>query len=78
MGLFHIFFSFLLVQGKCCGISDYNDFKNAQMFQKNKTTDQVIPVSCCKLSGSPLEFIPVDASCTRSPNDSNSYFTNVH
>lgn len=65
------------MQGGCCGISNFTDFRNAKMFNENKTQGQSIPVSCCKLNGDPLNFDPIDSSCIRNPSDGNSYWRQV-
>lgn len=67
---------FIQAEGKCCGISNFTDFRNARLFKENSTRDTQVPVSCCKLVGDPLNFSPEDASCTRSPTEGNSYLFN--
>jgi len=67
--------SWNLLQGKlkCCGVRDYGDFEEARQWRGNKSSSQLIPVSCCKLSGDFIDFQPEYKDCTNWPNPTNSY-----
>jgi len=67
--------SWNLLQGKlhCCGVQDYTDFEGASQWRANKSSSQLIPVSCCKLTGNFINFQPENKDCTNWPNPSNSY-----
>jgi len=67
--------SWNLLQGKlkCCGVTGYDDFEKAVLWQNNKTRNQIIPLSCCKLSEPFINFQPLVADCVTKPNPTNSY-----
>ncbi|CAG7724927.1 unnamed protein product [Allacma fusca] len=71
---FTLTLDFTMAQSRCCGISNSTDFVKAEMFQRNKTAGQMIPVACCKLGDHPLELKPEDPTCTINPTIKNSYF----
>jgi hypothetical protein len=72
---FTLTMDFTMAQSRCCGISNSTDFIKAEMFQKNKTAGQIIPLACCKLGEHPLELKPEDPNCIVNPNAKNSYYT---
>lgn len=67
--------SWNLLQGKlqCCGVSSFEDFKGASQWRANKSSSQLIPVSCCKLVGDFINFQPESKDCINWPNPSNSH-----
>lgn len=59
-------------QLSCCGVNNFTDF-NGTPWMKNKTSNHLLPASCCKLSGKLIDFQPADPTCQSSPTDDNSY-----
>lgn len=58
----------------CCGVDNYEDYQKNEAWQRG---EKLIPESCCVLDGDPLKLKPLAPTCTRSPNDVNSYYKKV-
>lgn len=56
---------------QCCGVDNYRDFEESAKWSAG---DKKIPESCCVLRGDPLQFTPLDQSCTTNPSEANSYY----
>lgn len=66
--------SWNLLQGQlsCCGVNNFTDFSGTP-WMKNRTSNHLLPASCCKLVGNLIDFKPEDPTCQTSPTDSNSF-----
>ena len=69
------------LQLKCCGVNNYEDFKEAEEFKKYKP-NQVVPEACCFLKNYTQTdgvnlFTPKHDACINNPTSSNSYFNKV-
>lgn len=59
---------------QCCGVDSYRDFEESEKWAAG---DKKIPESCCVLRGDPMQFVPLDQSCTTNPSEANSYYMKV-
>lgn len=62
---------------QCCGVDNYHDFQTAKLFVNAASIEgfgRKIPEACCVLTGDKALITPQDASCTKNPTDTNSYW----
>lgn len=69
---------FMMAELKCCGVNNYEDFKEAEEFKKYKP-EQEVPEACCFLKNYTQTdgvnlFTPKHDNCIYNPTSSNSYF----
>jgi hypothetical protein len=65
-----IFWDYIMINMKCCGVHGHEDFKN---FLKFDAKVKPIPETCCILDRSAPTVQPKDKQCTHQPTEGNSY-----
>jgi len=73
---FTVSFDLVMREGKCCGVSNYTDFRYAEKFQAKKPATQQIPLACCHLKPDAVAFEAVDPTCTSTALPLTSYKDN--
>lgn len=66
-----LMWNYLMAQMKCCGVSNYEDFKQSE---KWAASGKVVPEACCVLEDDISKFNPKDKNCPYKPSSSNSYW----
>lgn len=65
-----------MVEMKCCGVNDYNDFSKSDSWNLHRG-NKTIPEACCHQLIRDGESRPRDDNCTTSPSDTNSFYKKV-
>lgn len=66
-----------MIEMKCCGVNDYNDFSQSDSWNQHRG-NKTVPEACCIQSiNREGESRPRDDACTISPSESNSYYKQV-
>ncbi|KAJ6640547.1 CD9 antigen [Pseudolycoriella hygida] len=63
----------LMIELKCCGVNDYNDFSKSDSWNLNRG-NKTIPEACCHQLLQDGKIRPRDDTCTTSPSESNSFY----
>jgi len=63
----------LMIEMKCCGVNDYNDFSQSDSWNLNRG-NKTIPEACCHQLTRDGESRPRDDTCTTSPSETNSFY----
>lgn len=65
-----------MIEMKCCGVNDYNDFSKSDSWNLNRG-NKTVPEACCHQSIRDGESRPTDDTCTTSPSEANSFYKKV-